>query len=370
VQDADIVVAVTRIDEINLIASQLSHELGARKIIARLRNTEYSRKDTIIHPEKFGIDKIIHPELAATGEIVRLVMQTAATSVVDFEGGKLQLMGLRLSNGCPIVGKTLAEVRQENPDFSFNAVCVLRGIATIVPHGDSVFELGDIWYFLVKKERVANLLKVLGKHMKETQNVIILGGGKIGRAVARSLQDKIDVRLMEKTLILNGDGTDIEFLRSENIEDVDSFIAVTQNEQTNLLSALLAKHLGVRQSLVHVSTTEYIPIMKVIGLDSVVSKNMSTVKEILEYIKSDEKIIVTDFEDVDVEAIEFSPEAGSKVTRNVLSEIRFPSDCVVGAVNHHGHISLAQGDTQLSEEDIVLVFVMPTVIPKIEKLFS
>lgn len=384
VQDADIVVAVTRIDEINLIASQLSHELGARKIIARLRNTEYSRKDTIIHPEKFGIDKIIHPELAATGEIVRLVMQTAATSVVDFEGGKLQLMGLRLSNGCPIVGKTLAEVRQENPDFSFNAVCVLRGIATIVPHGDSVFELGDIWYFLVKKERVANLLKVLGKHMKETQNVIILGGGKIGRAVARSLQDKIDVRLietdrekaeklaqeLEKTLILNGDGTDIEFLRSENIEDVDSFIAVTQNEQTNLLSALLAKHLGVRQSLVHVSTTEYIPIMKVIGLDSVVSKNMSTVKEILEYIKSDEKIIVTDFEDVDVEAIEFSPEAGSKVTRNVLSEIRFPSDCVVGAVNHHGHISLAQGDTQLSEEDIVLVFVMPTVIPKIEKLFS
>jgi trk system potassium uptake protein TrkA len=110
--------------------------------------------------------------------------------------------------------------------------------------------------------------------------------------------------------------------------------------------------------------------MKVIGMDSVVSKNMSTVKEILEYIKSDEKIIVTDFEDVDVEAIEFSPQPGCKATRNILSEIKFPSDCVVGAVNHHGHISIAQGDTQLSEEDIVLVFVMPAVLPKIEKLFS
>ncbi|MDP6593010.1 MAG: Trk system potassium transporter TrkA [Candidatus Marinimicrobia bacterium] len=384
VQEADIVVAVTRIDEVNLIASQLSHELGARKIIARLRNTDYSKKDTIIHPEKFGIDKVIHPEMAATDEIIRLVMQTAATSVDDFEGGKLQLIGLRLSNGCPVIGNVLVEIRQENPDFAFNAVCVLRGNRTIVPHGDSVFEPGDIWYFLVKKERVENLLKVFGKHIKETQNVIILGGGKIGRTVARLLQDKIDVRLidsnqkkaeklaqeLEKTLILHGDGTDIEFLRSESIEDVDSFIAVTQNEQTNLLSALLAKHLGVRQSLVHVSTTEYIPVMKVIGMDSVVSKNMSTVKEILEYIKSDEKIIVTDFEDVDVEAIEFSPQPGCKATRNILSEIKFPSDCVVGAVNHHGHISIAQGDTQLSEEDIVLVFVMPAVLPKIEKLFS
>ena len=381
---ADVLIAVTRIDEVNLIASQLAHELGANKIIARLRNTEYSRKDTIIHPKKFGIDKVIHPEKAACKEILGLVQQLSATSVVDFEDGRLQLIGIRLDNGCPIHGKTLQELREENNEFSFSAVSVLRGRKTIIPHGDFEFSQDDICYFLVKKESVNNVFRMVGKPIQETENVMILGGGKIGRSVAKALQNSLDVRLveidrnkaqqlattLEKTLVLNGDGTDIEFLRSENMEELDSFIAVTQNEQTNLLSSLLAKHLGATQTIVHVSTTDYIPAMKVIGLDSVVSKNMSTVNAILEYIKSDQTVSITSFENIDVEALEFNPAPGSPVTKVPLGEVGFPAQSIVGAVNHHGHISIAAGDTQLTEDDTALMFARPDYISQVEKLFT
>lgn len=384
VEKADIVVAVTRVDEVNLIASQLSHELGANKIIARLRNTEYSEKGSLIRPERFGIDKVIHPEMAATAEINRLVRQTSATSVVDFEGGRLQLIGIRLDNGCPVIGQSLDAIQSRNGSLAFSAVGIIRGQETIMPHGKTEFDINDICYFLVRKEQVENLLYMVGKPVRETRNVMILGGGKIGRAVAYELQEEINVRLVEKnrdkaqmlaselnkTLVLNGDGTDIEFLRLESLEELDSYIAVTENEQTNLLSALLAKHLGVRQTMIHVSTTEYIPAMKMIGLDVVVSKNMCTVNEILEYIKSDEKLVVTNFEDIDVEAIEFSPEPGSKITQKPLGEIGFPTASVIGAINHHGHVSIAHGDTEITEEDTVLVFSLPDAIPKVEKLFN
>ncbi|MFQ6675624.1 MAG: Trk system potassium transporter TrkA [Fidelibacterota bacterium] len=384
IQHADIVVAVTRVDEVNLIASQMAHQLGARRIIARLRNTEYTGRESVIHPERFGIDKVIHPELAATREIIRLVMQTAASSVVEFEGGRLQLMGIRLGNGSPVIGKDLGTVRRDNSDFHFSAVAVMRGQDTLIPHGETQFELNDICYFLVTKEHVRDLLKMTGKPYQETRNAMILGGGKIGRALARRLQDRIHLRLveedrekalrlaseLEKTLVLTGDGTDIEFLRSENVEDLDSYIAVTQSEQTNLLSALLVKHLGTRQTLVHVSTAEYIPVLKLIGIDGVISKNMCTVKAILETIKSDQHVVITDFEDIAVEALEFRPVPGSKVTREALNRLKFPEDCIVGAINHQGHVFIPTGDTRISEDDIVLVFSLPQSIPKVEKLFT
>tara|TARA_B100000029_G_scaffold516383_1_gene629320 strand:- start:11551 stop:12891 length:1341 start_codon:yes stop_codon:yes gene_type:complete len=384
VEKADVVVAVTRVDEVNLISAQLSHELGAKRIIARLRNTEYSNKRAIIRPEHFGIDKVIHPEMAATNEIARLVKQTSATSVVDFENGKLQLIGIRMESTSSVINKSLNQIQANNMSLSFNIVAILRSSETIVPHGKTIIEINDICYFLVKKEQVENLLYMLGKQVRETKNVMILGGGKIGRALAAKLELDINIKLIDsnkekalriaselsKTLVLNGDGTDIEFLRLEEPEIIDSFIAVTENEQTNLLSALLAKHLGVRQTLIHVSTTEYIPAMKVIGLDAVVSKNMCTVNEILEYIKSDEKHLITNFEEVDVEAIEFSPNSGSIVTKRTLGDIKFPESSIVGSINHRGHVSIARYDTQISEEDSVLVFCLPNILPKVEKLFD
>ena len=214
---------------------------------------------------------------------------------------------------------------------------------------------------------------------------MIIGGSKIGRSVAQELENEMSVRLIDnrrdkaewlasnlkETMIIHGDGTDVELLKSENIKDADSFITVTESEQTNLLSGMLAHHLGVKQTVIHVSTTEYMPIVQEIGVGAVLSKNMSTVNSILRFISSDQtETSITTFDEIDVDVIEFRPEPGSKVTKALLEEVKFPEDSIVGMINHHGHLSIARGSTQLTEEDTVLVFAKSKAVSQLRKLFE
>ncbi len=384
VQEADYVVCVTRVDEVNLIASQQAHELGAKKIISRLRNQQYTTRESIIRPERFGIDMVIHPEKAACQEIVRLVRRTYASQVMEFEGGRLQLLGIRLHSKSPIIGKSVKEFCESEVGFKFGVVTITRNGDSYVPWGDFIFQERDTGYFLIRTDRVEDLMQLLGKQASKTKRIMVMGGTKIGRSLAEELQDEMSVRLVEvdrskaesiateltEAMILNGDGTDVEFLRSENISELDSFIAVAHNEQTNLLSGLLARHLGVKQTIIHISTTEYLPIIKEIGLDAVISKNISTVNAILRYIRSDQsETSVTTFDEIDVDVLEFNPEPGSKVTTGQLKDLKFPEESIVGVINHHGHLSIARGSSQLTEEDTVLVFAKKAAIPKLRKLF-
>jgi len=385
VQNADYVLSLTRVDEVNLIASQQAHQLGAKKIIARLRNQQYTTRDSIIKPEKFGIDLVIHPEKEACREIVQLVRHSYATQVMDFEGGRMQMMGIRLEEECPIIGKSVREICDEERDFKFGIITVLRNGESHVPWSDFIFSKGDTAYFIAKTERIESLMILLGKEATQTNSIIILGGSKIGRSVAAELENEMSVRMIDnrrdkaewlasklkETMVLYGDGTDVELLKAENIQDADSFIAVTESEQTNLLSGMLAHHLGVKQSVIHVSTTEYMPIVQEIGLGAVLSKNMSTVNSILRFIASDQtEKSVTTFDEIDVDVIEFSPEPGSKVTKAPLSEIKFPEDSIVGMTNHHGHLAIARGSTQLTDEDTVLVFAKSSAVKNLRKLFE
>ena len=385
VQEADYVLCLTRVDEVNLIASQQAHELGAKKIIARLRNQQYTTRDSIIKPEKFGIDLVIHPEKEACKEIVKLVRHSYATQVMDFEGGRVQMIGIRLDENSPIVGKSVNDICEEDRDFKFGIITVLRDGESHVPWSDYIFKFNDTAYFIVKTKWLESLMHLLGKEATPTNSIIILGGSKIGRSLAVELEKEMTVRLIENkrdkaewlasqvkdTMIIHGDGTDVELLKSENIQDADSFIAVTESEQTNLLSGMLAHHLGVKQSVIHVSTTEYMPIVQEIGVGAVLSKNMSTVNSILRFIASDEtETPVMTFDEIDVEVIEFHPEPGSKVTKLPLEEINFPEDSIVGMTNHHGTLSIARGSTQLSDEDNVLVFAKSKVVPKLKRLFE
>ena len=385
VQDADYVLCLTRVDEVNLIASQQAHELGAKKIIARLRNQQYTTRDSIIKPEKFGIDLVIHPEKEACKEIVQLVRHSYATQVMDFEGGRIQMIGIRLDEDSPIVGKSVREICEEEQNFKFGIITVLNEGESHVPWSDYIFKDNDTAYFIVKTKWLESLMHLLGKEATRTNSIIILGGSKIGRSLAEELEKEMTVRLIEskrdkaewlashvkETMIIHGDGTDVELLKSENIQDADSFIAVTESEQTNLLSGMLAHHLGVKQTVIHVSTTEYMPIVHEIGVGAVLSKNMSTVNSILRFIASDQiETSVITFDEIDVEVIEFNPEPGSKVTKAPLKDVNFPEDSIVGMTNHHGTLSIARGSTQLTEEDTVLVFAKSKAVTKLKRLFE
>ena len=385
VQEADYVLCLTRVDEVNLIASQQANELGANKIIARLRNQQYTTQDSIIKPEKFGINHVIHPEKEACREIVKLVHHSYATQVTDFESGRMQMIGIRIEKSSPVVGKTVREICDADSEFKFGIVTVIRDGESHVPWSDFIFSHSDIAYFIVKKQHLSALMHMLGKEATETKSIIILGGSKIGRSIAEELENELNVRLidddrekaewlaskLEQTMVLHGDGTDVELLKAENINDADSFIAVTESEKTNLLSGMLAHHLGVKQTVIHLSTTEYMPIVQEIGLGAVLSKNMSTVNSILKFISSSQtESSVTTFDEIDVDVIELSPEPGSKVTTAPLKDIKFPEDSIVGVINHHEKLSIARGTSQLTEEDMVLVYAKSNVVSKLKRLFE
>ena len=385
VDKADYVFALTRIDEVNLIASQQARQLGANKVIARLRNQQYSDANSIIKPEKFGVDLVIHPEKEACLEIVRLVEHPYATNVMDFEGGRLKMIGIRISHHNQIIGQSVRELCYDNKELNFGIVSVIRDGKTIVPWGDFIFKPNDTAYFIIKTKYLEELLNILDVSKQKSNRIMIFGGEKIGYSIAELLQKQKSIRLVDNrrekseqiaaklqdTMVIKADGTDIEFLKSENIKDVESFIAVTSDEKTNILSGILAHQLGAKQTIIHINTTEYLPLLQELGIDCVVSKNMATVNKIIRKIYSDKtETDLIAFEEIDVDVIELQPQADSKVTKKPLQEIDFPKDSIVGVINHHGNINIARGDSIITEEDSVLVFSKTKAIPKIRSLFG
>ena len=386
VGEADYVLCLTKVDEINLIASQQSHELGANKVIARLRDQQYSSRESIIKPEKFGVDMVIHPEKEACKEIVQLMKYPYAVQARSFEGGRLTMVGIRIDRWKKILldNKTLSEICKSSDRFRFTVVAVLRDDESIVPTSDFKFREGDIAHFVLKSKNIDKLLDLLNITSSEANNIMIVGGSKIGRTLAEKISQDYNVRLidynrpkashistkLEETMVVYGDGTDVEFLKAENIEEIDSFIAVTENEKTNLISGMLANHLGAKQSIIHVVNTDYMPTIKEIGFGAVISKNLSTANSILRKLHSDiSETSVETFYEIGLDAFELQPEEGSEITSKPLNKLNIPKDSIIAMINHHGKIGVAHGNSQLTEEDIALVFARPESRDKINKMF-
>ncbi|MFC1484175.1 Trk system potassium transporter TrkA [Candidatus Neomarinimicrobiota bacterium] len=381
---ADIFLALTRIDEVNLIASQLARELGVKKVIARLRNTEYTSKKAVLEPARFGIDIVIHPELAIVGEVERLLHQSSALEVKEFEGGKVQLIGVRLDPSSPLLDRTLEEVSQANGDIPHKIIALNRAGQNFIPRGDAIYQADDVVYVMGEEADIPAIVTMLGKPQREVKTLMILGAGNVGKRLASRFQDELDVKLVEakkaaaweiapllmNTMVLHGDGTDIDFLISENIHEMDSFIAVTEDEKTNLITGLLAKQLGAKHVIVHLSTTSYLPIARRIGIDAAISKNMATVEAILRVVKSSHERAVSSFEDLEMEAVELSAMEGSKVTKKPVKEISFPVGALLGAIIRNSKVIIPSGESQILEGDRVLLFMQDVEAEKIQKLFS
>ncbi len=384
VERADVFLALTRIDEVNLVSCQMAKALGARTVIARLRNVEYTNRKAVLVPKQFGIDEVIHPERVAVEEVERLLRESSALDIKEFDGGRLQLVGIMVDATSPVQGQTLGEVAAANSNVLHRVITIPRGNESFIPTGDTNFQTGDIAYLLGEDRHVPAILMMMGRPRRQVKKIMILGAGKMGRRLARHLQDDLDVKLVEankakgweiaptlvNTMVLYGDGTDIDFLVAENIDEMDSFIALTNDEKTNLLTGLLAKHLGARHVIVHLNTTSYLPIARRIGIDSAVSKNLATVEAIVRVIKSNSGREVSRFEDVDMESMEIVTAEGSPVTKHPVKDIKFPGGLILGAIFRGPGVELPVGDTQIMPGDRVLVFVKNEQMEKVEKFFS
>lgn len=387
VEDADIMIAVTSIDEVNMIASMMSKRLGAKKVIARIRSDELSRPHAPLKPTDLGIDVLIHPELSAAQEIVRLIKRASASDLINLAEGKMQMIGLRVGKESPLVGKSLSQYAQENPKLKFRVVAIARKGHTIIPTGSVNMQALDHIFVLAKTEDIQQVVTTSGKPDVEMNRVMIAGGTPIGAMIARILlqEDKNwNIKLIEPdrdtatklaqelkdVLVLNANPTDPDLLATEGITDTDAFISVTDDEESNIISCLMAKHLDVRKTVALVSKSDYIPLSHTIGLDSAVNKKSAASNEIHRHVRSGKVISVTALQGTKAEVIELQAAPESEITTKPIHKINFPSGCVIGGILSNGSTDIVTGESQISSNDRVIVFCLPKAIEEVTSLFE
>ncbi|MDX1617530.1 MAG: Trk system potassium transporter TrkA [Balneolaceae bacterium] len=387
VKESDIVIAVTSIDEVNMIASMMSKRLGAQMVIARIRNDELSRPRAPLKPTDLGIDVMIHPELSAAHEIVQLIKRSTATDVINLADGKMQLIGLRLEKSSPLVGKTLSEYAEAFSDITFRVVAIGRRGLTIIPSGNVRLQALDQMFVLAETKSIPNVVKTTGKVETEINTIMIAGGTPVGEMVARMLcnQEKSwNIKLIEPdhdtalelaqnlkdVLVLNGNPTDPDLLATEGIADTDAFISVTDDEESNIISCLMAKHLEVKKTVALVSKSDYIPLSQTIGLDAAINKKSAASNEIHRHVRRGRVISVTALQGIKAEVIELQAAPDSKVVKNPIHKISFPEGSVIGGIQRNGAVEIATGQSQIKANDRVIVFCLPEAVEKITSLFQ
>ena len=383
VAKADLVIAATNSEEANISTCIIAKHLGAKRTIARVRNTEFLLKREKLDLEKLGIDEIISTETLAAREIKRLLKEVAFTDSFDFDRGLLSLAGISIEEESPLAGKTVSEAAYLNPENNFLTVAILRHNETIIPRGDVTFHIGDHVYFIVQKDAMDHILALSGKERKKIKNVMILGGNEVGFHTAKKLGLKFNVKLIETnkercfeladrlqgTLVINGDGSDVELLEEEGIDQMDAFIAVTSNSETNIISCLVAKNHGVQKTIALVENMDYIHLSQNIGVDTMINKKLIAANFIFRHIRKGEVVTLTSLHGVDAEVVEFEVHEKSKVVGSTLKEINFPKSAIVGGVIRNGRSYTPNGDFSFEPKDHVVVVARPECIHKVESYF-
>ncbi len=381
----DYVLALTRIDEVNLVASQMTSKMGAKHVICRLRNTEYIHKDAVVSPSDFNISYVTYPEMAAKNDIEHIIKKGSEDEVHEFKEGRLNMIGFHLEADSPLVGRSVSETELSNPYIPHKLALIYRDDESFIPHSDTTYQNGDYIYVVAKSEDISEVQKMTGNPNYEIKNIMILGCGKIGRLLAKSLQNDYSVTLIEKneakakefssklsnTLMLSGDGLDVDFLESESIEDIDCYIAVSENEQTNLLSSMIVKDFGVKQIIMHITTTGYHKVIKKMDAGIVISKNISAVNEILKYIRTEqENVQISRYEDLDVEAVELTVREGCNYILKSYQISDIPKSLTLCSIIRNDDIIIPNGKTTILANDELLLFLKPRDLETAESLFK
>ena len=386
VDSADLLIAVTDSQNTNFTISVIGKSLGAKKTIARIDNSEFLNECEVDF-KKFGLDFMISPQELAANEIKMLLDQSSFNDTVAFESGVFNVMGTLLTYNSPIIDLTVKEASHNFPSIDFTTIAIKRqGVSqTIIPRGDTRYELEDQVYFCVPNYSMKDLYPILGKKQFNIKNVMILGGSSIGQKTARNLcKNNFKVKLIEinrekagllaeelsDTLVISGDGRDLELLEEENIRETDAFIAVTGNSETNIMSCLVAKSKGVKKTIALVENMDYIDISQTIGIESLINKKLIAASNIFRHIRKGEILALANLHNIDAEVFEFEVKQGAKVTEHPIKDLRFPREAVFGGVIRDKKAMMATGDMQIQTGDKVIVFCLPEAIHTVERLFN
>ena len=386
IDSADLLIAVTESQNTNFTISVIGKSLGAKKTIARIDNPEFLNECEIDF-KQFGVDFMISPQELAANEIKMLLNQSSFNDTVAFENGVFNVMGTSLTYKSPIVDLTVKEAKEKFFNVDFITIAIKReGVSqTIIPRGDTTYQLNDQVYFSVPNYSIEKLYPIIGREQLNIKNVMILGGSSIGEKTARNLcEDNFKVKLVEKdrdkaetlaeqlnnTLVINGDGRDLELLEEENIREMDAFIAVTGNSETNIMSCLVAKSKGVKKTVALVENMDYIDISQTIGIETLINKKLIAASNIFMHIRKGEILALANLHNIDAEVFEFEVQRNAKVTKAPIRDLRFPREAVFGGIIRDGKAMMSFGDIQIQSGDKVIVFCLPEAISTVESLFN
>ena len=380
----DLFIAVTHGEDTNITASILAKRLGAMKTIARIDNLDYLEHSTLEFFKSLGIDSLIYPELIAAREVLSLLHETGTTEFMEFCGGKLAMYVQKLDENAPILNKSLQEISLTSSTDKYRAVAIKRNENTIIPRGNEYFHLGDLVFVISTNEGIEEMMKTSGKENFEAKSIMILGGSRIGKHVALYMQRTCEVKLiesdqarcealseiLENTLIINGDCRNVDLLEQEGISKMDAFVAVTGNSETNILSCLLAKKLGVKRTIAEVENMEYINLAENTGIDTIINKKISAASRIFRHTTNPNVTQVKYMTGTEAEVIEFNVTEGARITRGSLRSLDFPKDAIVGGGTRDGVPFIATGDTIIKPNDKVVVFTLPSAYERVSKFFT
>jgi trk system potassium uptake protein TrkA len=380
----DLFIAVTHSEDTNITSSILAKRFGAIKTIARIDNIDYLENSTLEFFKSIGIDSLIYPELIAAREVLGLLHETGTTDFMEFCNGKLAMYVQKLDEKAPIINKSLQEISESHRTDKYRAVAIKRDGKTIIPRGNEQFQTNDMVYVISTHEGIDEMMKTSGKENFEAKSIMILGGSRIGKHIALYMQKKCEVKLidsnirrceefaeiLDNTLIINGDGRNVDLLEEEGITQMDAFVAVTGNSETNILSCLLAKKMGVKKTIAEVENMEYINLAENTGIDTIINKKISAASRIFRHTTNPNVTHVKYMTGTDAEVLEFTVPDNSKITKGTLRSIEFPKDAIVGGGTRDGVPFIATGDTIIKANDKVVVFTLPSAYEKLSKYFT
>ena len=389
IADADILLAVTQSDEVNMVACKLASSLyNTPTKIARIRATGYLDHPEIFSPENFCVDFSICPEQILTDYIRKLIEFPEALQVLEFANGLVSLVAVKSFEGGPLVNKPLSFLRSHMPQVDTRVAAIFRQDSPLIPEGNTVIEAGDEIFFIAATKNIRSVLKELRRMDKPTKRVMIVGGGNIGRRLARTLEGDYQVKLIEynkkaceqlaselkHTLVLNGDGTDENLLATEHVADVDVFCALTNDDENNIMSTLLAKRDGARKVIALINRNAYVGLVQGGKIDIALSPAHVTIGSLLAYVRQGAVAAVHSLRRGAAEALELvahGDRQSSKVVGRRIDEIDLPKGATIGALVRGKEVFMGHRDQVIEADDHVIVFVInKRMINKVEKLFQ
>lgn len=387
--DTDILLAVTQSDEVNMVACKLAASLyNTPTRIARIRATDYLERPELFSRDNFCVDFSICPEQILTEYIVKLIEFPEALQVLEFAGGRVSLVAVRAVEGGPLVGRPLRILRTDMPQIDTRVAAIFRQDRSINMSGDTVVEAGDEVFFIAATEHIRTVMQELRRMDKPAKRVMIVGGGNIGRRLARTLEHSYQVKLIEynkkacaslaadlaNTLVLNGDGTDEKLMLQENVGEVDVFCALTNDDENNIMSALLAKQGGARKVIALINRSAYVGLVQGGKIDIALSPAQVTIGSLLAYVRQGDVAAVHSLRRGAAEALELvahGDHESSRVVGRRIEEIDSPKGATIGAIVRGEQVIIAHHDTMIEAEDHIIVFVNDKrMVRKVERLFQ